>query len=218
MNGRRGESVYALTMRILPLSLSLASVCALALGAGCATPRLSEGKASVLRPSMVSPSFKDLDAKNPFEQAKTRVDLTRVGIANYDKFFQESAEVKGTIILADVVLDETDAFVAKIKKEVSRGKALTPDQAKALDRENKRVDAITKLLTGLPEKSGKLTDQGEALTKSAPKTFAGPNALKLPGVLKGLDQSASSLKAAAEKSPALLERAGKSAAKLADLG
>ena len=201
-------------MRILPLSL----VTALALGTGCATPRFSEGKAAVLRPSMVSASFKDLDKDNPFEKPKTRVELTKVGIANYDKFFQESAEVKGTIILADVVLDETDAFVAKIKKEVGRGKELTPDQAKALDRENKRMDAITKLLAGLPEKSGQLTDQSEALTKSASKTFAGPNALKLPGVLKGLNQSAASLKSAAEKSPGLLERAGKSAAKLADLG
>jgi hypothetical protein len=216
LNLARWESVYAPTMRILPLTL--ASFVAFTVGTGCATPRLSEGRAAVLKPSMVSASFKDLDAKNPFEQAKTRVDLTKVGIANYDKFFQESAEVKGTIILADVVLDESDAFVAKIKKEVARGKALTPDQAKALDRENKRVDAITKLLTGLPEKSGQLTEQSEALTKAAPKTFAGPNALKLPGVLKGLDQSASSLKSAAEKSPALLERAGKSAAKLAELG
>jgi hypothetical protein len=167
---------------------------------------------------MVSVSFKDLDKDNPFEAPKTRVELTKVGIANYDKFFQESAEVKGTIILADVVLDESDAFVAKIKKEVARGKALTPDQAKALDKNNKRVDAITKLLTGLPEKSGQLSDQSQALTKSASKTFAGPNALKLPGVLKGLEQSGNSLKAAAEKSPALLERAGKSAAKLAELG
>lgn len=200
-------------MRILPLSLA---ALALAL-VGCATPRLSEGRAAVLRPSMVSPSFKDLDRENPFEQPRTRVDLTTVGIASYDQFFQESAEVKGTIILADVVLDESDAFVAKIKKEVSRGKALTPDQARALDRNNKRVDAITKLLTGLPEKSSKLSDRGEALTKQAPKTFSGPNALKLPGVLKGLDQSAASLKSAAEKSPGLLERAGKSAARLADL-
>lgn len=199
------------------LTLLLCVCGSVSFGSACAT--LDDGKAGVLKPSQVSASFKDLDKENPFAKpGKNRVDLLKVGIASYDQFFAESASVKGTMVLAEVVLAESDAFVAKIKKEVSRGKALTPDQARALDREKKRVDAITKLLTGLPDKSGKLTERSEALAKQAPKTFAGPHALKLPGVLKGLEQSGASLKDAVERSPKLLERAGKSAEKLAEIG
>jgi hypothetical protein len=190
---------------------------ALLLLTGCAA--MQSGAASVLKPSMVSPTFKDLDndKKNPFIKPPNRIEVQKVGIVNYDKFFQESAEVKGTVILADVVLTETDQFVAKTKKELAGGKAMTPAQQAALKKEQARVDAITKLVADVPAKSQQLLGQGEGLTKSAPATFVGPNAFKLPGVMKGLDQSMNAVKDAAARSPGVLDHAAKTTAALASL-
>ena len=65
-----------------------------------------------------SAPYYTIPADNPFAQAKTKVDVLKVGIKNYDDFFQESAEVNGTVVLSDVVLKDTDAFIATTKKSV----------------------------------------------------------------------------------------------------
>lgn len=194
----------------LPGLFVLASLLA---GSGCAT--LQDGRESVLKPSMISKDFRDLDKENPFANKATRVGMTVVGIPSYDKFFRESAEVNGTTVLADVVIKETDVVIAKVKRDVGAGKVLTPVQVKQVDRAKARLAAITALLEGVPDRSTKLAEGGEGLTKTAPKTFAGPNAVKLPGVMKGLEQSTAQLKSSATRVPALLKRAASTTEKLA---
>ena len=183
--------------------------------AGCGT--LQNGKESVLKPSMISKDFKDLDEDNPFAQKSTRVGMVVVCIANYDKFFRDSAEVNGTTVLADVVIKETDVVVAKVKKDVGAGKVLSKAQVGMVNRAKARLASITALLQSIPDRSTKLAQGGEGLTKSAPKTFAGPNAMKLPGIIKGLEQSTAQLKSSATRVPALLKRAASSSGKLAGL-
>lgn len=184
---------------------------------GCVLAGCVAGKESILKPSMVSKEFKDLDDNNPFERKATRVPFLKVGIKKYDAFFQDAAEVKGTVIIADVVLKETDSFIASIKKDVKKGKVLTPPQVKRVNRERDRLASLTKLLGDVPDRSGKLLDTSEGLAGSAAKTFIGPEAAKLPGVIKGIQQSADALKEAAAKSPGVLKHAAKTSAALADL-
>jgi len=174
------------------------------------------GKDATLRPSMVSKDFKDLDDENPFARKATSVQFLKVGIKKYDAFFQDAAEVKGTVVLADVVLKETDVFIASIKKDLKKGKVLTGPQQKRLKREQDRLESLSKLLTDVPDRSGKLLDSSEGLASSASKTFIGPDAVKLVAVVKGIQQSADALKSAATKSPALLKHAAKTTTELAD--
>ncbi len=183
-----------------------------ALAGGCAT-----GKESTLKPSMVSREFRDLDDDNPFDRKGSRVSFLKVGIKKYDAFFQDAAEVKGTVIIADVVLKESDSFIASIKKDVRKGKVLTPAQAKRLDRERDRLASLTKLLGDVPGRSGKLLESSENLAGSAAKTFIGPDAVKLSAVVEGLRESAAALKDATAKSPGVLQHAGKTSAALAGL-
>ncbi len=189
---------------------------ALALAA-CGT--LQNGAESILKPSMVSPQFKDLDApkRNPFAQARSRVQVLKVGIRNYDTFFQDSSEVKGTVVLADVVLNESDTFIANTKKSVKQKRELSPAQQAAVKKEQQRVAALQQLLTGLPARSGKLIGDGNGLSKNAARTFVGPNALKLPGVVKGLEQSLADLRSATQKAPGLLSHAERTSAALTTL-
>lgn len=184
---------------------------------GCAS--LQNGAESALKPSSVSPQFKDLDAPkvNPFAQPKTKVEVMKVGIKNYDDFFQESAEVNGTVVLADVVLKDTDAFITTTKKNIKTNKELTPAEQAALKKEQAKLTALIKLLEDLPSRSSKLLDASEGLSKGADKTFLGPNALKLPGVIKGLGESSDALKAAATKAPTLLTHAQKTGESLTSL-
>ena len=49
-------------------------------------------------------------------------------------------------------------------------------------------------------------------------TFVGPNAIKLPGVMKGLEQSTGQLKSSAMRVPGLLKKVAATSEKLADLG
>jgi hypothetical protein len=192
--------------------LAMAGVAAFSvLGGGCAG-----GKEAILKPSMVSKDFKDLDDENPFEKKATSVHFLKVGIKKYDAFFQDAAEVKGTVVIADVVLKETDVFIASIKKDLSKGKVLTPVQQKRMKREQERLESLTKLLGDIPDRSTKLLDSSEALADTAPKTFLGPDAVKLPGVVKGIQQSAEALKQAASKSPALFKHATKTTTELAE--
>ena len=58
---------------------------------------------------------------------------------------------------------------------------------------------------------------GADKTKGADKTFLGPNAMKLPGVIKGLGESTDSLKAATTKAPTLLTHAQKTGEALTTL-
>ena len=174
------------------------------------------GKDATLKPSMVSKDFKDLDDENPFAKKATNVHFIKVGIKKYDAFFQDAAEVKGTVIIADVVLKETDAFIASIKKDVKKGKVLTPSQAKRLKKEQDRLGALTRLLSDVPDRSTKLIDTSEGLAGGAAKTFIGPEAVKLQAVMKGLAQSADALKEAAARSPKVLQHAAKTTTELAD--
>lgn len=201
--------------------MRFAIVCAFAIGAcfvlpsGCAA--LKSGREVLLLPSMVSPQFKDLDEENPFAKGKTRVDAIKVGIASYDQFFVEAAKIKGTVIIADLVLRETDAFIANSKKRIAAGGALSPAQRKATQLQAARVTALTKLLGNLPERADKLVDTGTSLGKTAPKTFIGPNAIKLPGVVKGLGEAAKDLTDSAKRAPALLSHVEKTATSLTSL-
>lgn len=189
----------------------------LALLAAVVTSGCAAGKDAVLKPSMVSKDFKDLDDENPFARKATSVEFLKVGIKKYDAFFQDAAEVKGTVIIADVVLKETDGFIASIKKDVKKGKVLTGPQQKRLKKEQGRLESLTKLLTDVPDRSGKLLDTSEGLAGGASKTFLGPDAIKLPAVVKGIQQSADALKSAATKTPGLLKHAAKTTTELADL-
>ncbi len=182
---------------------------------GCA---LDNGTVKVLKPSAVSSKLKDLDDKdNPFaKKGATHVDFLVVDIKSYDAFFQESAKIRGTVVLADVILKETDAYIAKVKK--SGGKdALSDKQLKEFDAKTSRLGVITELLGDVPDRSGKLLKTGQSLSSSATKTFVGPNATKLPGVYKGLEQSTDDLKTAGQKAPALLQHAQKTTASLVGL-
>ena len=185
----------------------------------CACGTLSNGSESTLKPSMVSPDFKDLDApkQNPFAQPATKVEVTKVGIAEYDKFFKQAAIVNGTVILADAVLKNTDTFIAATKKNVGGGKPLAPAELAQVKKEQQRVLALGELIKDVPDTSGKLLTTGEGLMKGAEKTFTGPNALKLPGVIKGLGESMNDLKSSATKAPALATHVEKTSKGLADL-
>jgi hypothetical protein len=186
-----------------------------ALSSGCAA--FKSGREVSLKPSMVSPQFRDLDEENPFVRGKTKVDAMKVGIASYDQFFVESAKIKGTVIIADLVLKETDAFIANSKKRIAAGAALSPAQKRATQMQVARLSALTKLLGSLRARADKLVDTGSNLGKTAPKTFIGPNAMKLPGVVKGLGEAAKDLTDSAKRAPALLEHGLKTAGSLASL-
>lgn len=186
------------------------------IGGGCAA--LDNGTMKVLKPSAVSSKLKDLDDEdNPFaKKGATRVDFMVVEIKSYDAFFKDSAEVRGTVVLADVILKETDAYIAKVKKNGGKN-ALSDKQLKEFDTKRNRLGVITDLLTGVPDRSGKLLDQSGALSKNAAKTFVGPNAVKLPGVYKGLENATDDLKKAGQTAPGLLQHAQKTTASLVGL-
>lgn len=199
--------------RFSVLVVSVACVAA----ASCAS--LDTSKSVVLKPSQVAKQFKDLDdAKdNPFgKKGATHVDHLVTDLKSYDAFFQDAAEIKGTVVLADVILKETDAYVAKVKKDGGR-KALGDKGQKEFDTKKDRLQAITDLLTKVPGKSADLAETGQKLSGGAAKTFIGPNALKLPGVVKGIDESITDLKDAGKKAPGLAEHAAKSMEKLVGL-
>lgn len=186
-------------------------------GAGCAS--LDDSKSVVLKPSQVSKEFKDLDDKNdnPFaKKGATHVDHLVTELKAYDKFFQNAAEIKGTVVLADVILKETDTYIAKVKKDGGR-KALGDKGQKEFDKKKDRLTTITELLTKVPEASGDLAGEGKKLSGGAAKTFIGPNAFKLPSVVKGIDESIEDLKAAGKKAPGLAEHAAKSMTSLVGL-
>jgi hypothetical protein len=185
-----------------------------AIGIGCAA-----GTESILKPSQVSPQFKGLDGAktNPFATGKTKIEVLKVGIPNYDKFFADSAEVKGTVVLADVVLKDTDSFLTTTQKNVKAGKALTPAETTQLNNEKNNMAELVKLLEGVPQRSDDLVKAGEGLTKGVEKTFVGPNATKIPAVLKGLGDSTGDLKDAATQAPGLLTHAKSTAGNLEKL-
>jgi hypothetical protein len=211
LRGDRGIA-DALPMRSLVLASFVVLVASVF--AGCGT--LQSGTAAPLLPSTLSAQFKYLDKANPFAKPATKVDVTKVGIGNYDAFFKQSAQVKGTVILADIVLKETDAFIAKVKKEGGKN-ALSPEQLQEFEAKRTRLGVVTGLLADVPEKSGALAKQAQALTGGAAKTFVGPNAVKLPGVMKGLDQASNDMKTAAARAPKLAEHAASTTASLVGL-
>lgn len=184
-------------------------------GTGCAA--LQAGREILLKPSMIDRDFTDLDEENPFANKATRVGMTVVGIKGYDQFFRESAEVNGTMVLADIVIKETDVVIAKINRDVTAGKVLTRAQVNEVNRAKARLATITRLLESVPTRATRLVQSGEQLTDSAGKTFAGVNAVKLPGVLKGLNQSTAQLKNSTTRVPSLLKRATATSARLAGL-
>ena len=69
----------------------------------------------------------------------------------------------------------------------------------------------------MPGKSGDLVEQGQKLSSGAAKTFIGPNALKLPDVVKGIDEAVTDLKDAGKKAPGLATHAASSMEKLVGL-
>jgi hypothetical protein len=153
---------------------------------------------------------------NPFAKPATRVDYMVVGIPGYDTFFKDAATLNGTVVLSNVVLNQTDVFIAQTKK-AGAGNALSPIQLKRINEQQKRTDSLIALLTDLPARSQKLLSTGDALQKSAGKTIIGPNAVKLPGVTKGLSDAMGDIKNAAAKSPSVLDHARKTSASLAGL-
>lgn len=196
-----------------PLLASL--LVAVALASSCKT--LDDSKNVILKPSALSKDFKDLDDKdNPFAQKATRVDYVVSGVKTYDAFFKDAAEVKGVVVLADVVLKETDAYVAKVKKAGGKG-SLSSKGIAEYERHQARLAEITGLLGKVPDRSAALLDDGEKLTAGAAKTFVGPNAFKLVGVTRGLDEARKDIQDAAKRAPGLVTHAGKSTAALVGL-
>jgi hypothetical protein len=204
-------------MRALPASLVVVSVAvAVVAGAGCAT--LDDSRLVVLKPSAVSKDFRDLDGKgNPFaKKGATHVDHLVTELKAYDAFFQDSAEIKGTVVLADVVLKETDAYIARVKKDGGR-KSLGDKGQKEFDKKKDRLETITALLRKVPDRSGDLVKTRQKLSGGAAKTFIGPNAFKLPSVVKGIEASIDDLEAAGKKAPGLAAHAAKTSASLVGL-
>lgn len=199
-------------------SVVVACACAASLAlslAGCFA--LDNGTVKVLKPSAVSSKLKDLDDDdNPFAKKATRVDYLVVDIKSYDSFFKDSAELKGTVVLADVILKETDVYIAKVKRAGGKD-ALSDKQLKEFDQKKNRLGVISDLLGDVPDRAGKLAKTGSSLTTAAPKTFVGPNAAKLPGVYKGLEQSTDDIKSAGQQAPKLLTHAQKTTASLVGL-
>jgi hypothetical protein len=196
---------------------TLVLACALApVLAGCQT--LDDGRSAILKPSALDGTFRDLDAanKNPFGKATTRVDYIISGVRPYDAFFKEAAEVKGVVVLAEVVLKETDVFVASVKKSGGR-RALDEAGQREFDRHQARLTRITTLLTDVPARSAALTETGQKLAADAPQTFVGPQAFKLPGVIKGLQGASDDLKDGAARVPGLGRKLAASGAALAGL-
>lgn len=184
---------------------------------GCAA--LETSRSVVLKPSQIAKDFKDLDdtKDNPFgKKGATHVDHLVTQLKSYDAFFQETAEIKGTVVLGDVILKETDAYIAKVKKEGGR-KSLGDKGQKEFDRKKARLETVTDLLTKVPGKSSDLIGSGQKLSSGAAKTFIGPNALKLADVVKGIDESITDLKDAGKRAPGLAEHAAKSMEKLVGL-
>ncbi len=154
---------------------------------------------------------------HPFgKKGATHVDHLVTQLKSYDAFFQETAEIKGTVVLGDVILKETDAYIAKVKKEGGR-KSLGDKGQKEFDRKKARLETVTDLLTKVPGKSSDLIGSGQKLSSGAAKTFIGPNALKLADVVKGIDESITDLKDAGKRAPGLAEHAAKSMEKLVGL-
>jgi hypothetical protein len=199
-------------MRLLPL-LALPVVVAVALASGC-----SSGRAVALKPSQIDRTFKDLDdAKhNPFVQGKTRVDHIVTGVRSYDGFFQDAAEVKGIVVLADVILKETDGYIAKVKRAGGRG-ALGDAGVREFEQRQARLETISGLLAAVPDRSGALLSTGKKLATGAPKTFIGPNAAALPGVVRGLEEATEDLRDAGGRAPRLIEHATRTSASLVGL-
>lgn len=204
-------------IRLASLVVVLSTLFVGVTGAGCAS--LDDSKFVALKPSAVSKEFKDLDdpKKNPFAaKGATHVDHLVTELKAYDAFFSDVAELKGTVVLADVVLKETDTYIAKVKKEGGR-KALSDAGQKEFDKKTARLEAITTLLTKVPDRAGDLGKEGQKLSSGAAKTFIGPNAFKLPAVVKGIDRAIDDVKDAAKKAPGLGTHAAKSSAALVGL-
>jgi len=197
------------------IARALAGLCLLPLLA-CQT--LDDGRVSTLKPSALDQDFKDLDdaKKNPFGKRGTKVDFVVTGVRNYDAFFKEAAEMKGVVVLGEHVLRETDAYVARIKKSGGRSALGQKGQQEFL-RQQTRLTTITRLLTEVPERSSALTKTGQKLATDAPQTFAGPQAFKLPGVVKGLQVAKDDLTSAATRAPGLGKKLVDSSAALVGL-
>jgi hypothetical protein len=191
---------------------------ALLLSASCTTlSAMTKTQEVVLKPSQVSAEFRDLDKKNPFARGANRVAVKKVGLPSYDRFFINAAVLKGTVVLTDVVLKETDVLVTTMKRQKSAGDAFSPVQLKRIEQAQQRLTSLTTMVAKVPEKGSKLLDDGEALQNGAVKTFSGDNAIKLPGVVEGLSQSAADLKDAGARVPGVLSHAKKTSASLGAL-
>jgi hypothetical protein len=201
-------------MRALLLASRLVAVSVLvtALGTGCGGI-----KEAVLKPSAVSKEFRELDSANPFARGKTRVAVTQSGLKKYDAFFSDAAEVKGTVILADVVLQRTQKYIANMKKQLGRGKILSSTNAAVVKRESARMAALVGMLLGVPARAAKLVDDGQVLVKEAPATFLGPDIVKLPAVVKGITHATGDLRDAAVSAPGLVSRVKAMGSTLTDL-
>ena len=188
---------------------------ALMLSASCSTlSAMTKTQEVLLKPSQVSAEFRDLDRKNPFARGANRVAVKKVGLPSYDRFFLNAAVLKGTVVLTDVVLKETDILVTTMKRQKSAGDAFSPAQLKRIEQAQQR---LTSMVAKVPDKGTKLLADGEALQNGAVKTFSGDNAVKLPGVVEGLSQSAAELKDAGARVPGVLSHAKKTSGALTAL-
>jgi hypothetical protein len=190
-------------------------VVALALGS---TVACSSGRAVALKPSQVDKTFKDLDdaKKNPFTQTKTRVDHIVTGVKPYDAFFRDAATVKGIVVLADVILKETDSYIERVKRAGGRG-ALGDEGVREFELRQTRLERVTALLGDVPGRSGDLLGTGKKLAANAPKTFIGPNATVLPAVVRGLEDASTDLRDAGARAPRLIDHAGRTSRSLVGL-
>ena len=191
---------------------------ALMLSASCSTlSSMTKTQEVLLKPSQVSAEFRDLDRKNPFASGANRIAIKKVGLPSYDRFFINAAVLKGTVVLTDVVLKETDTLVTTMKRQKSAGDAFSPAQLKRIEQAQQRLTSLTAMVAKVPDKGSKLLDDGGALQNGAVKTFSGDNAIKLPGVVEGLSQAAAELKDAGARVPGVLSHAKKTSGALTAL-
>ena len=129
----------------------------------------------------------DDNDKNPFNKPKYSVRYEKTGVKEVDEYLKKAAVIKGKVAFANYVVDQ--AGVGNVDLVTSAGPILVA------------------ALTALPADGQALATDGQTLIGDLPKLLAGPDALKIPKIAKGLngaiDNVTGAMKAAPETGKAL---------------
>ncbi len=134
-------------------------------------------------------SFKEDKTINNLEKNVITYQVTEMG--KYDAFFKKSAVLRANVEVSQIILD----------KALAAQKAGNAKQARLMGL------ALVSGLKHIALDSKDLIGTAKSLVKSAKNDFKGRHAMKLPGILSGLQKASVNIKSASTKAPDLLKQA-----------